>query len=131
MDLYKIKYPKQTRYCSKFYLCDLANRLFTHPMPNHDNAAITLPIIDLLHSYQLNIIPKEQYDINYLLNMNNNSIKEFATFLLLSIQDNIRDRIIRILRMLYLINLILITKINIFNVIIIKIIIILRFFSIM
>lgn len=107
LDLYDIKYHKPSVNNIRFYLTDLAERLYIYLMVNSGpDAAVTWPILDLVKSSNINIIITHQYDLEALQNMNDVKIREFATALQLDTNDsNIKDRIIRILRMNYMIKI--------------------------
>jgi len=107
LDLYNIRYSNPTNDKVRFYLCDLVERTYIYLTSHYgENISVTSAILDLIHTHQLNISITQQYDLDFLQNMDIHMINLFASSLLLDNNTpNVKERILRILRMNYLIKL--------------------------
>lgn len=104
LDLHGIEYEKfNEKEHVKFYLADGCKRLLIYLIANQEEPLITEAVNDLVYHLHPNIEMTQQYQLEDLLNMDNNKIREFALMFNLPPESTTKERVIRLLRMNYLI----------------------------
>lgn len=101
LDLHDAKYDEYDEGSVKYYLADIAERVFKYHAAN-DTLQMTDALEDLIYPVDVRKIGR-MYDEEELMNMSDKDLYDLATVLEISTEDNVRERVFRLLRMNYLI----------------------------